>query len=171
MSDPKPRYWSVGSRDLSPEQCKSRYSLAFMNALCAQAGVTISETRQDEDVHAIDMAVNFTEAPVQVQLKCSSAKSMSGPSERIDLEERWIEKWSTSQLPVFLVLVVVPDDRADWLSDSDRSTLHRAHAYWTQIEPPLAQKSVHVARTNRLTIDTLLDWRNILRKGFGQEAI
>ncbi|MCT7294316.1 DUF4365 domain-containing protein [Rhodococcus sp. PAE-6] len=130
MSDPKPRYWSVGSRDLSPEQCKSRYSLAFMNALCAQAGVTIGETRQDEDVHAIDMAVNFTEAPVQVQLKCSSAKTMSGPFERIDLEERWIEKWAMSQLPVFLVLVVVPDDRADWLSDNERSTLHRAHAYW-----------------------------------------
>jgi hypothetical protein len=159
--------------DLTPEQCKSRYSLAFMNALCAQAGLSIGETRQDEDVHAIDMGVIFPEAEVRVQLKCSSKKTMARDFETIALDKGWIAKWSLSLVPVFLVLVVVPDDQREWLEDSDRATLHNTHAYWTRIETPIPddRKSVRISKADRVTIETLRVWRNALRVGFGKEAV
>jgi hypothetical protein len=39
---------------LDDKKKESRYSLAYLYAMCSQAGYTTQETRQDEDIEAID---------------------------------------------------------------------------------------------------------------------
>lgn len=164
-------YWTVDGGTMGDGSRKSRYSLAFMGALCAQAGIRMQETRQDEDVDAVDMSVEYPEAPVRVQLKCSSTKTMHGDYETIDLRDHWITSWKTSGIPVFLVLVVVDPSCRDWIEEQPVQTLHRAHAYWAQFDPSSIRKSVRIYSANRVTVGTLLEWRNITRAAFGQGRV
>ncbi|RGP48485.1 hypothetical protein AWH04_09000 [Rhodococcus erythropolis] len=159
--------WALPNWGLDENGAKSRYSLSFMDGLCAQAGLTVLPTQQDSDVHAIDMTVCFPESHAQVQLKCSSVKAMDGEEERIDLDDEWISKWSRSMLPVFIVLVVVPSDIRYWRVDAPRQTVHNAHAYWVQFDKTANRKSVLVPRAQRVTRKTLDEWHGIVLGGFG----
>ncbi|WP_374228006.1 DUF4365 domain-containing protein [Rhodococcus qingshengii] len=148
-------YWTNYGGDLEVSSRKSRYSLAFISSLCAQAGLRVSETRQDEDVHAIDMSVEYPESSVRLQLKCSSSMQMTRKFETISCDQYRIDRWRDNAGPVFIVLVVVPDNHYDWIADEDRSTLHRTHAYWAQYDPNSTRKSVRVYQENRVTLDVV----------------
>ncbi|OZF09856.1 hypothetical protein CH300_00295 [Rhodococcus sp. 15-1154-1] len=142
-----------------------------MNALCAQAGLGIVETRQDEDYQAVDLGLNYPEGVVRVQLKCSSAKTMAGNFETIDLEQSWIDNWKENVGPVFIVLVVVPDQLADWLTNHDLTTVHETHAYWTRYDKTSSRKSVRLNKVDRVDLGTLFEWRNLQRVAYGLEPI
>lgn len=117
------------------------------------------------------MSVEFPENPVRVQLKCSSAKQMTSEFETIDFEDYWIEQWKLNIGPVFIVLVVVPGEIAKWVTEGDRETLHQTHAYWARFDPTSDRKSVRVYRSNRVTLGTLIIWRNAMRAIYGMGAV
>lgn len=58
---------------LGEDGAKSRYSQAYLSAVCSQSGHTLQEGRQDEDCWAVDTTVDLPAAPVLVQLKCTSS--------------------------------------------------------------------------------------------------
>jgi Domain of unknown function (DUF4365) len=89
---------------LDDKRRKSRYSLSYLYAICAQAGLSAQETRQDEDIEAIDAWVNLVGAPVPVQCKCTSSPEETRAGYRVDFEDGWITSWKEQQLPVFIVL-------------------------------------------------------------------
>lgn len=153
--------------DLS--HAKSRYSLSYLYALCAHVGCVVKETPQDSDVHAVDATVEFEESDVRVQLKCTSAKQMDGDSITVSFKETWIKKWMKCQLPVYIVLVVVPDDQTDWVDYGTESTLHRTQAYWARFDRNSRAKSIRVPQANRFSVDTLVEWHAQFANDFGEE--
>lgn len=152
---------------LSLSGAKSRYSLAFLFSVCAQAGATVIEVRQDEDVHALDAKVDLQIQDVGVQLKCTEAPNKTRHGIRIDLEEGWIARWRLRLTPVYVVGVVVPSCKTQWIEHHDEATHHRTLAYWQKFDPRSEAKSILLPYTNRLTAETLTEWRTDLNDDFG----
>lgn len=156
---------------LDSNHAKSRYSLSYLFSVCAQAGRTATETRQDEDVHAVDAWVKLAGATVYVQLKCTEAPNRTATGIRVDFEDGWIEKWREEKLPVYIVLVVVPPGQTDWIEHlEDESTLHKAVAYWGRFDPESSKKSITLSLTDRLTLDTMDRWQQDVDDVFGGGA-
>lgn len=110
---------------------KGRYGVAYLRAVCAQAGVGLNETAPDEDVYAIDCDLKYGPLTLPVQVKCTAQHTL--PPEKapwLDVHSDWAEKWDASVLPVHLVLVVVQVDPKSWLEHQDDGTWHPSAAYW-----------------------------------------
>lgn len=148
---------------------KSRYSLSYLFAVCSQAGCTVMETPQDSDVHSIDATVQFEEGDVRVQMKCSSTHQMTGSHIRFQLKQQWIDKWKKYQGTTFIVLVLVPENKADWV-EYGVETLHRTQAYWAKFDRNSTMKSIVIPRTNRFDISALAKWHSEFATDFGEEA-
>lgn len=101
---------SQGAGILDDSRRKARYGVAFLRAVCAQAGVPMQETSPDEDVFAVDCTADFAEGPVFVQVKCTSTLALAGASASVALEDKWKERWARRLNPVYLLLVLVPSD-------------------------------------------------------------
>lgn len=142
---------------------KARYGISYLRNICAQSGVPLTETEPDEDVMAVDCSVNFYEADVRVQVKCTSQYELANDRNlRWPIEEGWIRKWDRSFLPVYFVLVIVPEDSHTWLDHPDDGTMHLTAAYWRRIEPDQLVSSISILRTQRLTVDTMKVWHTDL---------
>lgn len=148
---------------------KSRYSLSYLYAVCAQAGCTVLETPQDSDVHAVDATVRFEEGDVRVQMKCSSTYRMDKSQIRFPLQQQWIDKWRKYQGTTFVVLVLVPEDKADWV-EYGAETRHRTQAYWAKFDRNSTEKSIVIPRANRFDIAALAEWHSEFATDFGEEA-
>jgi Domain of unknown function (DUF4365) len=148
---------------LDDKRRKSRYSLSYLYAICAQAGSGAQETRQDEDVEAIDAWVKLLGAPVPVQLKCTSSPNETKAGYRVDFEDGWIASWMTLQVPLFIVLVVVPKGQNLWVDHTlDTITLHRTAAFWGRFDQGSTAKSITLSRRDRLTADSFESWQEEL---------
>ncbi|WP_370500490.1 DUF4365 domain-containing protein [Mycolicibacterium sp. jd] len=153
---------------LDDKHSKSRYSLAYLFALCAQAGYTAEETRQDEDIHAIDATVKLVGASVYVQLKCTEVPNKTQAGYRVDFEDEWIEKWQGEHLPVYIILIVVVSGQTNWIEHpDDASTLHRAAAFWGRFDAASDAKSITISASNRLTVDSMKQWQSDIDELFG----
>jgi hypothetical protein len=146
---------------------KARYGVAYLRHICAQAGVPMTETSPDEDVMAVDCSLDFLEASVRVQVKCSSAFSMRGRSASWLLEESWVRKWRQFRTPLYFVLVKVTNDASQWLQHLDDGTMHRTMAYWKKVEQAdLNASGITLLRGNRLAAATLGQWHSDLLRSY-----
>jgi hypothetical protein len=69
--------------------------------------------------------------------------------------------------PAYFVVVEVSEQVEFWLEHdlASRTTVERASAYWTRIDPLLPdQVSIQVETERRLSADTLEEWRKELEK-------
>jgi hypothetical protein len=146
---------------LSDNARKARYGLSYVHAICSQVGVGMIETAPDEDVLAIDCFVNYAAGDVRVQVKCTSSWTITGASLTFPLEERWVQKWNRSHVPVYLVVVIVPSDPDLWLRHDEDGTFHGAAAFWVRV-PKNPGDSIEVPKDQRLTRETLVAWNNDL---------
>lgn len=156
---------------LGIDGAKSRYSQAYLSAVCSQSGHTLQEGRQDEDCWAVDTTVDLTAAPVLVQLKCTSSPKATRTGDfRISLKKDWVEKWSVKQVPVYVMLVVVPPLQHEWIEQADAQTVHRTHAYWQRFDPEAHKKSIVVPKSHRFEASTLTTWETQLNDVFSGGA-
>lgn len=149
---------SQALRTLDPNGQKARYGLSYLRAICAQAGVGMDENSPDEDVLATDCTIKFREGYVCVQVKCTSTLKVKGRSASWPLDEGWVRKWEDCLLPVYFVLVIVPDDSGAWLDHRPGDTVHRAAAFWCRIRPDQLGSRINVPKSQRLTAATLERW-------------
>lgn len=162
---------SVGT--LSSTGSKARFGVAYVRAVCSQAGVGFSETSPDEDVLAVDGQVDFAISPARVQIKCTGRFRIPGrKTASWQAEESWLGKWRRSMIPVYFVLVVVdPDDQLEWLHHQDNGTLHRAAAFWVRVDRLPDRSRITVPRDQRLTADTLPLWAAEVAECFDRDAL
>jgi hypothetical protein len=160
----------VGNRvaTLSPTRAKARFGVAYVRAVCSQAGVGFAETSPDEDVLAVDGDVQFSEASVRIQVKCSGQFKINGGSTATwQAEPHWREMWRNSIHPVYFVLVIVdPDEQQNWLDHRDDGTLHRAAAFWVRVDGLMENQNITVPKHQRLTASTLGVWKAELLSGY-----
>jgi len=149
---------SVGT--LSSNGSKARFGVAYVRAVCSQAGVGFTETSPDEDVLAVDGQVDFAMSPARVQVKCTGRfRIPGGNTASWQAEESWWGHWHLSRIPVYFILVVVdPDEQLSWLNHQDDGTLHRAAAFWVRVDQLPDRSRIAVPKDQRLTVDTLPIW-------------
>lgn len=144
---------------LSDNACKARYGVAYLRALCSQAGLPLSETSPDEDAQAIDCMILFRRGIVFVQVKCTSQFTLGGKTASWPMDLHWQQSWEALQHPVYFVMVIVEDgDPAAWLRHPADGTFHHAAAYWTRVDINTPTTSVRIDKNQRLTTDTFHRW-------------
>lgn len=168
MADGASRSWN-GVATLDANRAKSRFGVAYVRAVCSQAGVGFQEGSPDEDVLAIDGNIDFEIAPARVQVKCTGKFRIKGGSTATwPIDESWVQHWKRSGLPVYFVLVIVdPDDQVSWLQHQDEATLHRAAAFWVRVDTLPDGQNIVVPKAQRLTADTLRLWAAEVEASFG----
>ena len=146
---------------------KSRYSQSYLSSICSQSGHTLQEGRQDEDCWAVDTTVDLTAAPVLVQLKCTSSPALNKEGYRVDLKSEWVRKWTIKRVPVYVVLVVVPEVHGEWIEHLSDTTMHNTHAYWQRFEEGKHTSSIVLPHRHRFSSATLHVWEDQLDDVFG----
>jgi hypothetical protein len=145
---------------------KARYGVSYLRNVCAQAGVGLTETEPGEDYLAVDCAVQYAELAVPVQVKCTSRLTIRGRTKSIPVDESWIAKWSGSLVPVYLLVVIVPNEVSKWLEHVDEGTMHRTAAFWKRVDHGVTLPSVQIPREQRLTVGTISLWHRDLLANF-----
>ncbi|MEV6847228.1 DUF4365 domain-containing protein [Actinoplanes sp. NPDC051411] len=134
--------------------------MAYFQTICSQAGFGFSETSPDEDMLAVDGQVIFPAASASVQVKCSSQFKISGRSASWPAEPGWRDKWKTSLVPVYFVLVILDNaEPSGWISHHGAGTDHAAGAFWTRVDQMAPVRSIEIPKTQRLTAETLEQWQ------------
>ena len=89
----------LGTHSVNPaftdNRRKARHTVAYLESICAQAGVAFGENRADEDIMAVDAFLHFPKASSRVQLKCTSQFKLTGKSLTMTLEPGWVASWTT----------------------------------------------------------------------------
>lgn len=154
---------------------KGRYGIVYLRAIAGQAGCGFNETSPGEDTLAIDYTLDFPEGGVRVQVKTSAQYMIDGDDEFLSFsaEDKWIAKWARIQVPLYFVIVVVPNDSGSWLNhDVTGTQMVRTAAYWVRLAPGQFDnsKTIKVPRAQRVTIDTLPQWHQDLCELFTPSA-
>ena len=153
LRDPaNPRFTDNGRR--------GRYGVAYLRSLAAHAGVGFFENSPDEDVDAIDVSLKFGRASAEVQVKCTGKFKVGPGAATLKLETEWINKWTSSFHPVYVVLVKVPSVVDDWIDGKASNTLHRTVAFGKRFDSSVHAASIKFTRADRLTTETLYEWRD-----------
>ena len=137
-------------------QRQEALSRAYVRAIAARAGVTCADLFQDfgADMILRDVAQqehNFVEDGPQVdlQLKSTTRAEVRETEVRYDLDVRaynWLRQQQVSQ-PRVLVLMVLPEDEARWLSQSLEELVLRRCAYWLNLRgagPTTNQRTIRI---------------------------
>lgn len=140
------------------------YGPSYLHNICAQAGYLWTPVPADGDVHSFDGTVSLVPGfGVPVQVKCRRKPIVRSASYLI--QKAWRANWSDLTVPAFFVVVVVPPDVTGWVHHEvkpEKRTVHNTSAYWTRIDPlGPEQQSIQVTVGNRLTSDTIENWREI----------
>lgn len=158
--------WVIGAT-LSDADRTGRFGVLYMRALVAQAGWGSTENSPGEDHKSVDIALEFNEGAVHVQLKCGTKNPAKSGWYTIPVEAPWVAKWKASKTPVYLVYVPVVSDPAKWVSHNGSSTQLAARAFWVRVDQLPSAPSVRVPLENRLNADTLALWRDDFNNAFG----
>jgi hypothetical protein len=170
--DPTGPWAELGSK--AENWQKAHYSAGVFQAIVAQAGYSVSPTQADVDLLAIDMSIEYPEAPVRVQLKCTSSKTFDrADSLRFPIKDTWRAKWDQNLYTPYMVLFAVQPGGADWMThgsyDQPRGPLSEhisdlGPAFWAPLRPLPDLASVVFSRGKRFTAETVCAWREDLLK-------
>lgn len=124
---------------MTPEQQMEQFSLAYVRAVAATAGVNVD--RPDVDMDSVDIRFSvasvkgeLTPPLIEAQLKCTTRAAGRGRSIRFALSvKNYNELLGQRLLPRILIVVVVPKNPRQWL-DQDEQALALHHCgYWVSL--------------------------------------
>lgn len=156
---------TLGPTLLGSNAAKSLFSQGYLQLIASEAQTTVMFAQQDQDINAIDAQLDFLEAPLRVQLKCTSSLTVTDRGLRFPLKEEWIRKWRRSPLPVYLLVIVLSSD-ADWITHAPPSTITNATAYWARVDnvEPDA-RSILIGPNNTVDNNTIASWFDEFAEG------
>ena len=152
---------------LSENDQKERLSLAYIAALAAFARYTISV--QEPDRSSIDVTVHSrtsTYASVAFQLKATSVPEWADGELFFQLKAKnFNELECVRQTPALLAVMVLPSDRAEWLTVDETQIVLRRCVWWVSLrglgQTTQGSRQVRMPKANLLTVDTL---RELVKK-------
>lgn len=148
---------------LSENDRKEQLSQAYIAALAAGCGYTISIPNLDRD--SIDIQVSSgssRRASVQFQLKATSAPAWNGSDLSFQLKQKnYNDLVCERQVPLLLAVMVLPSQSADWLSISEQELVLKQCVWWHSLKGQLAtdqgSKQVVISGSNLLNMVALTD--------------
>jgi len=155
-------------------------SRAYLRAVAARAGVLCGTTEQDvgidvflRDVTVRDGQYQDTGPQLDVQLKSTTRVEFRDNELVYDLEVRaynLLRESAVAANPRLLVLLVLPEDEAEWVAQSPEELILRRCAYWRSLrgaEPTAAHTTQRIAipRSNIFSPEALRGLMDSLRQG------
>jgi hypothetical protein len=148
---------------LTDNDRKEQLSLAYLHALAAVGGYTVSIPNLDRDSSDICISSGSSRrSSVEFQLKATSSPDCSADGLRFQLKAKnYNDLARRRQVPLLLAVMVLPELSADWLTLNPDKMVLRKCVYWMSLigEPETDQgsKVVIVPIVNLLTVDSLRD--------------
>ncbi len=154
---------------LPRNQRQEALSRAYVRAIAAQAGVSCGDIQQDFGVDMFLRGIDRqgtehldTGPQIDLQLKSTTGAEVR-PAEVIhDLEVRAYNLLRTApeHRPRLLVLLVLPTEEGQWVSQSVEELILRRCAYWLSLrgaEPTTNQTTVRITipRTNVFSVESI----------------
>jgi hypothetical protein len=125
---------------MTSEQQREQFSISYVRAVAATAGVNVYEPIVDQDSIDVGFCVkSFAGCPgsprIEAQLKCVSTLNLVADNYRYPLKRKNYEELiGEHYVPRILIVVEAPADPSAWLNQShDELTLHRC-AYWVSLK-------------------------------------
>lgn len=145
-----------------------QFSIAYICAIVAVAGFNVGSWRVDED--SVDCSIAAGGTPglpsrpqVDLQLKCTGTDIRGETELRYPLKRKNYDELRVTRLivPRILVVVVVPPNTEDWLTQTEHELALRHCAYWLSLrgypETTNAQSvTITVPRTQTFTPEGLV---------------
>ncbi|RMI45395.1 DUF4365 domain-containing protein [Streptomyces triticirhizae] len=161
--------WMALNRDVR----QGRYGEIFVRAISTAAGLTVQKIEEDD--HMVDLHIghpgprgSLLNPKIDVQVKSSRRVRSTSTHVSYGLKSKYYNVFAEPadrfSLPIFLVVVVVPEVADDWMGVTEEQLTLRRAAYWTCLHgQPLRREldkdtevKVSVPRENLLTKDALL---------------
>lgn len=159
--------------EMDEAQQKEKFSDAYIHAVTAVAGYGISKPVPDDDsIDWIICARGAGDTPrrprLEVQLKCSARNVVRATHVHLPLEIKNYDELRIpeARTPCILIVVTVPDDPVEWLTQSEHELAMRHCGYWLSLrgEPGVANTSNVTVRLPRDQIFTPMALQNIMRR-------
>jgi hypothetical protein len=164
---------------LPQNQRQEALSRAYVRAVAAKAGVICVETVQDLGIDLFLRAVERhgssyrdTGPQIDVQLKSTTRADVREAEIAYDLEVRAYEllRMNVPGCPRLLVVLVLPDDVAQWLSQSPDELILRRCAYWLSLRgagPTPNQTTIRLAipPANVFSVEAVQEMMKTLKAG------
>lgn len=125
---------------MTPEQQKEQFSIAWVRAIAAVAGVRIDRPEIDDD--SIDLRFSVKSiagsavAPmVEAQLKCTSDNALKADGLHFELKlKNYEELRGWRYVPRVLIVLVIPPVVENWMRLSPDQLILRGAAYWYSLK-------------------------------------
>lgn len=160
-ANPPNRLLKPANHHFTDEARKARYGVAYMQSLCAHAGVDFKEGSVDSDYIAIDGTIEYPRVAARVQIKCTSQFKVGPGNMSLQLKPGWVEKWSESETAVFVVVVKVPKSVPDWVEHDAVFTRHGTVAFGKRFISADHQSVMTFTAADKVKTETIYDWRQL----------
>lgn len=165
-----------GRGNMAQSAAQQEFQTAYLHALCAIAGCTHFE--QKPDITGIDYRLTQVRgdpswiADIDIQLKTTTHQSdLKDDHLSFSLDKAHYDLLRTDKISVqrLLVVMLLPHNIDHWLEQSEERLSMLRCAYWVSLlgrpEIVTATKTVHLPRTQVLTVDALQHLMHKVRAG------
>jgi hypothetical protein len=124
---------------MTGQQQKEQFSIAYVRAVAAVAGVKAERPEIDDDSVDIRFSIRSiagASAPplVEVQLKCTAADVLRTDGVHFPLPRKnYNELRGERTIPRYLIVVTVPPDLSEWIQQSEDELVLRKCGYWLSL--------------------------------------
>ena len=147
-------------------QQKEQFSSTYVRAVASVAGCSLYTPSVDDDSVDLGLAARGGTGPIlsprlELQLKCTSRNVLEESFVRYPLKLKNYDDLRISTLvPRILVVVLVPEDLADWLQQQEEELCLRYCGYWISLRGMSETQNtktvtVELPRSNQFTVETL----------------
>lgn len=156
---------------------KEQFSNAHLTAVVAAAGYNVYKPQVDDD--SVDWGIGarggrgtIRSPRMELQLKSTSRDIVREDHVAFPLEMKNYDelRFQDYQVPRILVVVILPEEVQDWISQSEQEMLIRHCGYWLSLrgEPEVSNQetiTVHLPRDQQFTVDALTDMMRRIEGG------
>ncbi|ADE14120.1 conserved hypothetical protein [Nitrosococcus halophilus Nc 4] len=158
-------------------QQKEQFSVAYIKAIAAQAGLNNAHPSVDDDSIDLELIGKdfkgiLRNPKIELQLKCTSRDLLNGNVIKFPLSLKNYNDLRGDNVlcPRYLAVLVIPENVQDWVEYKDEELILRNSCYWVSIRnhPKTYNKTkvtVDIPLKQRLTKETLVELMTLASKG------
>lgn len=156
---------------------KEQFSIAFVNAIAAQAGLNNAQLSVDDD--SVDLMLvgkgfsgNIRNPQLQIQLKCTSQNLVKDKTLNFPLSKKNYDDLRGDDIlcPRYLVVLIVPNEVDEWANLGDNELILRNSCYWISLRnhpdsTNTSKVTIKIPLKQKLTKEVLVDLMNSASNG------
>ena len=158
---------------MTPNLQMEQFSIAYVRAIAACAGYRIGTVYPDLDsMDGILVSDSGRRPRIEFQLKATSQEILRNGTLHFPLPINNYNDLRTEdpRIPRILIVVLIPEELDNWLSQTDEELCMRHCAYWTSLRsrptvPNSSSVTVHIPLTNMFNKEELTDLMDEAERG------